>query len=750
MVSGNEVTTAENQKNEEDEVSVIKSKLEENLRKRKHHRIEDQLLRLVELGEVDVNYLQNIAKKVIRDKYFDKLSLVFQMIMQKFVEDKKYTDALTLTRLILHEDPHITELREKVLEIVESLFKDKENYDLFLDKSRLETADDLGEALDKFEKFVYYDRGEFFIHKSWGVGKILLVDADRNRIQVDFENKGKHFINLEGAPHFLRKIPKRHFLVQEHINKDELQGLAKNEPVALIKKLLKSYKGTLKLSSIKNKLIKNIIPEKDWSKWWSTTRTKIKHDPYLDEGKGNDPLYTLRNVAVEYSDEVIEKYRKCKTLEKKYSVIKEAFKIKKNKKETLQKIKSRILEDLKEVAKEQYSVRLDLYYINKEIADTLSIKDDELPNIAEEIINSDLDIKEILFGMNVWENQRSFLIDYYNRKPELWEGFIVQIASELPQKLFEWLLKFLEKNEKAELSHNIVKTVLKDYVKSPELFAYSARYLLSDKWKVDEFDLTKFELIERVLELMNDIQDDIDSGSRDADDKKIVNRLRSILSERNYAFLINLIDNESIDDVKRLRLLLLSNRALSDIFKKSIDVKIKTRRPDTIERVAIDELKADFIYATQGAIERKKLEYERLVRVEIPQNSKEIAEAASQGDITDNAEYEAAKQKQKSLLEKIKDMERELSKIKVIIKDEVDTSNVTVGTKVKLKSVDEIDEFEYIILGPWDSLPEKNIISFLSLIGSSLLGHKVGDTVSLNIDNELSDYRIISIENGVE
>ena len=88
MVSGNEVTTAENQKSDEDEVSVIKSKLEENLRKRKHHRIEDQLLRLIELEEVDVSYLQNIAKKVIRDKYFDKLSLVFQYTL---IEGEKFS-----------------------------------------------------------------------------------------------------------------------------------------------------------------------------------------------------------------------------------------------------------------------------------------------------------------------------------------------------------------------------------------------------------------------------------------------------------------------------------------------------------------------------------------------------------------------------------------------------------------------------------------------------------------------------------
>jgi len=750
MPNENMTTTNENQITEENEALFLRSKIEENLRKRKHHRIEEQLLRLIEIEPIDAKYTQDIMRKVIRDKYFDKLNLVFQMIAQKLVEEKRYADALVLIRLILHEDRKNIELRKDVLEIVENLFGNRENYSLYLEKSRLEMADSLFEALDKFEKFAYFDRGEFFIHKSWGVGEVLVVDTDRNRIQINFENKGKHFINLEGAPQFLRKLSKNHILVQQVINKEEINRIMKENPVDLIKRILKSYKGSLKLSSIKNLLTKNIIEEKDWNKWWSDTRVKIRYDPYLNESNGNDPIYTLREVAIEYSDEVIQKFQSAGTLEKKYKVLKEAFKIKKNKNDVLVHIKELLLEDFKNLGTQDYNKKLDLFYVYKEIAEILKIKGDELPDVLGEIINSDMDLKEILLDLKIFENQRKFLTDINGQKPDLWENFVQDVVKEFSPKLLEWFLKFIEKMGKVELGHSIIKNIIRGYHQSPELFAWVSKNLLSGKRNIEEFELTKFDLIERLLELLNFIQDNIDAKVIGNEEKKIIDKIRTVISENHYAYLIDLIDNETIDDVKRLRVLLLSNRALSEVFKSAIDIKIRQRRPDTIERVAVEETKTGTIYATQKSIEQKKLEYEHLVKVEIPQNSKEIAEAASYGDITDNAEYETAKQKQKSLMERIKELEKELSRIKMIIKDEVDTSNVTIGTRIHLKSLMGEHMLDFTILGQWDSQPDKNIISFLSTIGSTLLGHKVDDIVTLNINNELNDYRIINIENGLE
>jgi len=743
-------TIGDNQVIEENEALLLKSKIEDNLRRKKHHRIEEQLLRLIEIEQVDAEYIQGIMKRVIRDRYFDKLSIVFQMVVQKFVEEKKYADALVIIRFVLHEDKKNVEMRKYVLEIVENLYSQKGSYALYLDKSRLETADNLYEALDKFEKFIYFDRGEFFVHKSWGIGEILVVDTDRNRIQINFENKGKHFINLEGAPQFLRRIPKNHFLVQQVINKDEIVTMAKDKPVELVKKILKSYKGSIKLSSVKNILTKNIIGEKEWSRWWTDTRSKIKYDPYLEEGKGNDPVYTLREVAVEYSDEVFQKYPGCKTIEKKYEVIKEAFKIKKNKNVVLSKIKDYLFEDLKRLSDEQYIEKLDFFYIIKEINGVLKVKDENVSNIFEEIISSNVNLKDVLLVLKIFENQRQFLTDLYEKKPDFWENFVQEVSTELSQKLLEWLLKFIEKIGKAELAQGIIKNTIKNYHQTPELFAWVSKNLLSGKWNFEEFDLSKYDIIEKLLELLNHIQDNIDAKVIGKEGKRMIDKIRGVLSEKHYTYLIELIDNETIDGVKRLRLLLLSNRALSEVFKGAIDVKMKQRRPEIIERVMVDESKTEFIYATQTAIEKKKLEYERLVKVEIPQNSKEIAEAASQGDITDNAEYEAAKQKQKSLMERIRELERELSRIKVIIKDEVDTSNVTVGTHIVLKSLVGEHRLEYTIFGQWDSQPDQNIISFLSTIGSTLLGHKIDDVVTLNINNELNDYKIVSIENAVE
>jgi transcription elongation factor GreA len=135
--------------------------------------------------------------------------------------------------------------------------------------------------------------------------------------------------------------------------------------------------------------------------------------------------------------------------------------------------------------------------------------------------------------------------------------------------------------------------------------------------------------------------------------------------------------------------------------------------------------------------------------VEVPANSKEIAFALSLGDLRENAEYKAAKEKQEILNSTVAKLKDEIERAQIFDPASVNTERVSFGTRVVLKNNADDKEEEYTILGPWESDPEHGIISYLSPFGSALLNKKAGESFDFAFDlsrkDERAPYTVIEI-----
>lgn len=137
------------------------------------------------------------------------------------------------------------------------------------------------------------------------------------------------------------------------------------------------------------------------------------------------------------------------------------------------------------------------------------------------------------------------------------------------------------------------------------------------------------------------------------------------------------------------------------------------------------------IYLTKEGYKalQEKLDYLKSTKRE--EVSKKIGIAREFGDLSENAEYEAAKEEQAQVEAEIVEIENKLRFGKIINQKKLDTSKVNVGCFVKLKDLDFDDEFEYQIVGSTESDPAKGVISNESPVGQSLIGKKVGETVNI-------------------
>lgn len=136
------------------------------------------------------------------------------------------------------------------------------------------------------------------------------------------------------------------------------------------------------------------------------------------------------------------------------------------------------------------------------------------------------------------------------------------------------------------------------------------------------------------------------------------------------------------------------------------------------------------LYTPQG-FKALQDELDEILNVKIEENKKEISKARAYGDLSENSEYDAAKQEQAILHARVDELREMIANAKVIDESQIDESRVSVGSVVVLYNVERRREFTYHIVGSYETDPENGKISDSSPIGLALLGAREGDEVTV-------------------
>ena len=150
------------------------------------------------------------------------------------------------------------------------------------------------------------------------------------------------------------------------------------------------------------------------------------------------------------------------------------------------------------------------------------------------------------------------------------------------------------------------------------------------------------------------------------------------------------------------------------------------------------------VYLTENGLDELKKELDNLINVRRPENIQAIKEARSLGDLSENAEYDAARNEQAQIEARIQQLEKMLENVSVIT--EVSNDTVGIGNTVSIKYVDDDEEEEYKIVGSQEADPFESKISNESPIAKALFEHKVGDIVTVESPNGSYEVEIIEIK----
>jgi transcription elongation factor GreA len=578
--------------------------------------------------------------------------------------------------------------------------------------------------------------GTFCLHKSWGFGRVTEWNLLLNQVVIDFTGKKSHSMQVQYAAENLTPLPPEHFLVRKAGDLMSIKKLAREEPVAVVRNILESLGGHAIVAQIGEWLVGDVFTEAEWKRWWESTKKLLKASGAFSVPAKKTESIQLRGEGVSQADELIAAFNKARQPKEQIAALEQIIKFHQQFKEPEKQLQS-IVAVIENVAARNQKM-------HPELAFELIIARDDLVERVPQLHTTHIGLT--LSKLILDEEKR--LMSILPKLPAAKEKKVLQAlpavlgprwterALQLMQGSHGRMIAQIERVFSEAGQHAEVKTMLERSIREHSATSEMLVWLCNERerWR----ELIKPELLGAILAAL-----EREKHSTPGRGSKLH---RALVDDRQLVGEMFADGDIGVarDTMRRLQL----SPLFDELTKRSLLGRIVKIYPELESMIAGAQTQEKTVplIVSWSSLERRKAEYEELVKTKIPENSKEIAIARSYGDLSENFEFKAAKQMQGVLMRRKAELEQMLHNARGTSFEKVDTSRVSIGTVVTLRDSDSSKEETYTILGAWDGDPDRHIISYQTAIGQALLGHKVGEVVSLNTDDGPAQFAIVSIE----
>jgi transcription elongation GreA/GreB family factor len=578
--------------------------------------------------------------------------------------------------------------------------------------------------------------GTFCLHKSWGFGRVREWNLLLNQIVIDFATKKSHPMQAQYAAENLTPLPPEHFLVRKATDIASIKNLIREDPVAVVQNILQSLDGKASAQQIGEWLVGDIFTEAEWKRWWESTRKALKASgAFSIPAKKTDPIQ-LRGEGVSHADELLAAFNKARQPKQQIAALEQIIKSHDQFKEPEKQLQPIVVGIENAAARNQK--------LHPELAFELIIARDDLlarvPSlhathigltVSKLIVENEKRLTSILPNLPAAKEKRVLQAlpaglgaGWTERALRLMEASHGRMVAQIPRILNE-------AGQHAELRAMLERSIHEHSATSEMLI-----WLCGEKENWSE--LITPDLLWAILAALE--REQHNSPGRASKLQRALVDDRELLGEMFKRVEVGF----ARDAMRRLQLTPL----FDELTKRSLLARMVKTYPELESMIAGAEQqpKAAPLIVSWSSLEKRRAEYEGIVKIKIPENSKEIAIARSYGDLSENFEFKAAKQMQSVLMRRKAELERMLHDARGTSFENADTSRVSIGTVVTLRNTETKLKETYTILGAWDGDPERHIISYQTAIGQALLGHEVGETVSLNTEHGAAQLTIVSID----
>jgi len=728
----------EKQKKMEAAIDFYKKAIHRYINKAHFANVKEIWEKLIAVNHEDIDFFLHIQKKIAKAISEDKAVILLNELYLKY-KDIDIDIAIFILKTILDYDEKDVHGRREIIECFRKKYKEHSQLEEYIRVSNLsQNYRDVHKAISDFEKHIAFDKGNFVHHRTWGVGRIAGIQGDD--IQIDFAKKRGHSMSLKMAVDALQTLSKNHIWVLKATKKkEELRDKVKSDYVWTLKTIIKSFDNSCDLKRIKAELTPALLSPGEWTSWSAKARDILKSNPDFGVSPVNIDFFTVRDRPISVSDKLYNEFSAERDFFGKASVIRDyASNVDTDTdSELFSEMFSYFTSFLRsagqdpELAVASYLLIKELSAKNPHLASVLTVKFADIFAGISDVPSLFKSLKDAKFREEFLNNIRLNIRD--------WSDVFIKL---FPSALMPSMITWLEKEGHTDKLIVMCNNCFENFRASREAVVWLYKNSRDSKW----YTATNISLEKQLITLIHVLDltyRDIENHKDTVENRKINKLVYNILFKDES--LASFIDKSDEDTIIRLYTFINDVKDLDPQDKLNLRSRILDKHPafkffgDTEKKVSRG------LMATSARYEEKKKLLAHIMDEEVPANSKEIEFALSLGDLRENAEYKAAKEKQEQLNSQAAKLKDEIERAQIFDPNSVNASRASFGTRVALLNESKGQKEEYTILGPWESDPDNNIISYLSPFGSAIINKIVGEKFEFAINNERVFYQVENI-----
>jgi transcription elongation factor GreA len=724
---------------EQEALDYFKKALYRYINKGQFASVKELWTKLVEACPGDIDFFLHVQRKIAKQISDDKAAVLLMDLYRHYKSTEDWVTALDILKVIIDYDDKNPALRKEVVECYKGKYAAHSHLEDYIRLSNIaQSYRSMHEAMADFEKHIAFDAGNFVFHRTWNVGRIASVQGDD--IVIDFAKSRGHKMTLKMAIDSLTTLSKDHIWVLKAVwSKDKLREKIKGDIPWALRILIKSFDNRTDLKRIKNELVPAILTASEWNSWSAKAREILKTDSMFGNAPDAIATYIVRDRPLSYEEKIYNQFKAEKGFFPRVQCLRDFLEHGEPDSEYFSELLGFFTGFLRsyQVANEQVVAS---YLFLKELATKYPfLKGSATANFAElfeeieDLVGTYDAIKDAELKKAFLQHVRTFLPD--------WADVYVRL---FPYCLTASMLDALKSAGHEDKLKKMVLDIIENYRDHREAFIWSVKNLREEDW-FKALGISYEKILITLVHILDISFKEIESHRDTTENRKVNKQVQAILFSDGT--LEHFLLESDADTVERVYTLVSDVKDLDPAIKMSLRRKIMERWPDF--KISGEEEKTVVsrgLIVTAAKYEEKQKLLQTILEVEVPANQKEIAYALSLGDLRENAEYKAAKEKQDELNARVAKLKNEIERAQLFDKSGLSASKVAFGTVVTLHNELLDTKESYTILGPWESEPDQNVISYLSPLGKKLLNHKPGEHLSFMIHDRKFQYAVERIE----
>jgi transcription elongation factor GreA len=723
----------EKQGNTEAAIEYYKKALHRYIAKQLFTNVREIWEKLLIFCPEDIDFFLHVQKKIAKNISEDKAVILLNDVYAK-CRDQDIDTAIGILKIVLQYDERDVHARREIVECFRNKYAGHSQLEEYVRISNLaQTYRNVHEAITDFEKHIAFDKGNFVYHRTWGVGRIAAIEGDE--IRIDFAKKRGHSMSLKMAVGALQTLSKGHIWVLKATwKKDKLHDKVKSEHAWALRTVIKSFGNSCDLKRIKAELSPAVLSAGEWSTWSGKARDILKSDPGFGVSPDNIDVFTVRERPISVAEKLYNEFKADRNFFGRAATIRAFVNLKDSELDSeyfteMFAYFSAFLRSSNQGGEEAVAS----YLLVKELAGKYPHLGTGLSLNFADIFQGIADVPALFRELKDNRFREEFLHHVRLFVPG-WADIYVKL---FPYALTPSIIAYLEKEGYQDKLTAMAQDCFERFRDYREVVVWLFRNAAGSGW-FEKTNISFEKQLITLIHILNLTYRDIENHRDTTENRKISRQVHAILFKEGS--LNSFIDAADEDAITKLYTLINDVKDLDAQDKLNLRSRIQDKHPD-FKFIGDTEKKASRgLIVTAAMYEEKQKALARIMDVEVPANSKEIAFALSLGDLRENAEYKAAKEKQEILNSTVAKLKDEIERAQLFDPNAVNTSKAAFGTRVTLHNRTGNQKEEYTILGPWESDPDHNIISYLSPFGGAILNKTVGEEFDFSINDETVSY----------